>query len=714
MKKVFEKRYDELIRQINRYIPGNGDLPLLERAYWYGFEAHKGQFRRSGAPYFEHCVATANILSELHLDITTIAAGLLHDVVEDTGISINEVEQEFGSDIAMLVDGVTKIADLRFKQAEIKQSENFRKMLISMAKDIRVIMIKFADRLHNMRTLEHLPVKKQNWIAHETLDVYAPLAHRFGIARLAWQLEDLALKFIDSEAYKFIDNTITEKWSDRMKHIEKMKDPIRREMSRLNIPCSISGRPKSYYSIYRKMQARNIPFDEIYDLLAMRVITEKKEDCYLAVGVIHNLFTPVADRFKDFIATPKSNGYQSIHTTVIIPDGHTMEVQIRTKLMDQTAEVGIAAHWAYKAKYSGEDLDEQMGWFHRFLDSDMEGFDSTEFMQSFKFDLVQDEVFVFTPRGKLIKLPRDATPVDFSFAVHSEIGLHCIGAKVNSKVVPLSTSLQNGDEVEILTSSEPKPQEYWLSFVVTSRASDQIKKWFRINRRSQYREIAREMLENELAKHGEADTDLNDNLLGQRSGFSNLNILYESLVQHSITPTEIIRRVYPSLYKKSRRSIFGRLPRIWKGSSKDEPIILIHGDNPLVIELSTCCMPIPGDKIVGYYDENKGVVVHRAKCKEAPDRSADGKRAVHVEWADTIEERVFPVSITVTGGDRKHMLRDIAVEISSLDINVLGIHIEVKDAVAEAIITLEVKNIKQLDTVKQRLSRIKSVQRVIR
>ncbi|MFC1561448.1 RelA/SpoT family protein [candidate division KSB1 bacterium] len=714
MKKVFSKKYSALVRQINKYMPENGQLTLLKKAFWFGFDAHKDQVRRSGDPYFIHCVEAANILIDLKMDVTTIAAGLLHDVVEDTGVTIDEVKQEFGDDIAMLVDGVTKIADLRYKESEVIQAENFRKILLSMARDIRVIMIKFSDRLHNMRTLEYLPAKKQIWIARETLDVYAPLAHRFGIARLGWQLEDLALKFLDVDAYNFLNTKIKEIWPEQMRYIEAMKRPIRKEMVKLNVPCSIVGRPKSFYSIYKKMKNRDIPLEDIYDLLAMRIITESVKDCYAAVGVIHTHFTPVADRFKDYIATPKSNGYQSIHTTVINPEGRMLEVQIRTKSMDYIAEMGIAAHWSYKTESDKSDLDEQLGWVRQFIDWNIEDADPAEFMQSFKFDLFQNEIFVFTPRGKLIQLPINATPIDFAFAVHSEVGMHCIGAKVNSKVVQMNMILQNGDEVEILTSTKPNPQEYWMAFAVTARAQSQIKKWFRDNKKLQYEQLGREMLEKEFLHYGLALNDLDTDLIRQRSGFKNLEMLYQALAKQEITPVEIVKRVNPDVIPKSKSSLLTRLPRIWKKESKETPSIVINGAYPLVVELSRCCMPVPGDTIVGFYNENNEVVVHRSRCSKLPQTGANGKTGIKVEWAPELGDKVFPAKITVSGIDRMHLLRDIAVEISTLDINLLAIHIEIKDSVASCSITLEVKNTRQLQTVNQRISKIKGIQRVKR
>lgn len=715
MKKAFEKKYRDLRRKILDYMP-KGQNKILRKAFWFGFEAHKDQTRRSGVPYFEHCIEAANILADLKMDITTISAGLLHDVVEDTGVTLSEVQKEFGEDIAHLVDGVTKIADLKFKKAELKQAENFRKMVMSMAKDIRVVMIKFADRLHNMRTLEFLPKKKQKWIAQETMDVYAPLAHRFGIASLGWQFEDLALKYLAPRKFSFLDKKIKDKWEDRVKHIEKMIKPISKEMEKLKIPGKIISRPKSYFSIYKKMQEQNIPFEEIYDLLAMRIITDKKEDCYATMGIVHTMYTPVADRFKDFIATPKSNGYQSLHTTVISPFGRMIEVQIRTKAMDYSAEMGIAAHWLYKEKEEDKQLNDQLVWVRQILDWNKENPDPDEFMQSFKFDLYKDEIFVFTPKGRLINLPSNATPVDFAFAVHTEIGLQCIGAKVNSRVVPLYTTLHNGDEVEILTSSKTNLQEYWTSFVVTSKARNQIDKWFRENRKIQYKKLGMEMLRKELRDHNQSFSEMDIEQLKQRSGYSNLDTLWQGLGTQIVSAEEIARRVFPKIYEDHKSSLLQRIPKILKKSQKQnsgESYIVIEKDYRFVIELSKCCRPIPGDKILGFTNKDKGVIVHRVKCKSIQKQFSANEHGVKVDWAQDLDG-VFPASFQVVGADRKHLLRDMAFAISKLDINILGIHIEVQGIVAIIDITLEVKDIVWLKKAMDKLEKIRGIQKLKR
>ncbi|MCP4723961.1 MAG: bifunctional (p)ppGpp synthetase/guanosine-3',5'-bis(diphosphate) 3'-pyrophosphohydrolase [bacterium] len=712
MKNSFIEIHDQLIENIKQY-SANGNYELIDKAFWFGFEAHQDQTRRSGEPYFTHCINAAEILVELRMDETTIAACLLHDVVEDTGVTFEDVEEQFGIEIAHLVDGVTKISELVFKKSENEQAENFRKLVLSMATDFRVIMIKFADRLHNMRTLQYLSQKRQIRIAQETLDIYAPLAYRFGIASFGRQYEDLCLKYLDPQAYRNLDEKISEKWQERIKHIEKMEGPIKEEMNKLGIPCTILGRPKSYYSVYRKMKVQEIPFEEVYDLLAMRIIVDRKEGCYAAVGVVHTLFTPVQERFKDYIATPKSNGYQSIHTTIMGPSGRMIEVQLRTRAMDYTADLGIAAHWLYKSEHSDEDLDKQLVWVKQFVDWESEDSDPNEFMKSFRYNLIQNEIFVFTPKGRLINLPEKATPVDFAFAVHSEVGLHCIGAKVNSKVVPLNTSLENGDEVEILTSSNPNPQEYWISFLITARARTQIRKWLNDNRKVQHEELGKEMLSKELEKYELSFDDMTEEIASTKSGYSGLRMVLGAVGRQEIQAEEIVKRLFPKAFKKEKRSFLQRIPNILRKHDKEKPIIDIHGDYPLVIELSECCMPIPGDKIIGFLDEEKNVKVHRVKCKSIPKIISSENYNVNVNWSES-NGNVFPTCIQISGKDRKHFLRDMASEISKSEINITGMHIEVQGMIAICDVKLDVENIEQLNQVMDKLSKVKGINKVKR
>jgi GTP pyrophosphokinase len=474
----YDKTFRWILRKLQRYSHHTVDVDLLTRAYHFAADAHKDQLRKSGAPYFEHCLEVAKILCGLRMDYFTIAGGLLHDVVEDTGVTIGEVEEKFGKEVAVLVDGVTKISELKFDSLEARQAENFRKMLLSMVRDIRVILIKFADRLHNMRTIEYLPEKKRARIAIETRDVYAPLAYRLGIAKVRWELEDLSLKTLAPKAYWELVQKIAEKREEREAYIRRITTPIRKELKQAGLVAKITGRPKHFYSIYQKMLRQEKTFEEVYDLSAIRIVTKRTEECYFALGIIHSLFTPIQERFKDYIATPKSNMYQSLHTTVIGPGGKMVEIQIRTEDMHRTAEEGIAAHWRYKEGRQKEDeLDKHLVWLRQMLD--WQNDDPQEFMENLRIELFQDEVFVFTPKGDLFKLPVGSTPVDFAFAVHTNIGLHCLGAKIGGKIVPLNYKLRSGDAVEIITSANQKPNPDWIKFVRTSKARSKIKKWIK-------------------------------------------------------------------------------------------------------------------------------------------------------------------------------------------------------------------------------------------
>ena len=709
MKKAFQTQYNELADTISAYIQ-NGKITLIEKAFRFGLEAHKDQYRMSGEPYFNHCIAAANILAGFKMDVITVAAGLLHDIVEDTGVSLSEINNEFGDDIAHLVDGVTKIADLKFGKSEIKQAENFRKIVLAMAKDIRVIMIKFADRLHNMQTLQFLPVRKQKMIAQETLDVYAPLAHRFGIARLGWELEDLAFKYLYPRKYSYLNKKIVEKCHDTMEQIEKMKAPIHEKLNSLKIPREIVGRQKSHYSIYRKMIDQNIPIEEIYDLLALRIITKKQKDCYLIMYAIHSLFSPASDRIKDYIATPKSNGYRSLHTTVKNPGGDWVEVQIRTKDMDFTAEMGIAAHWQYKSKQIGHQVNEQLLWVRQFLDWNKGNSDPSEFMRSFKFDLYKDEIFTFSPKGRLINLPVNATPVDFAFAVHTEVGLHCIGAKVNSRVVPLYSILEDGDEVEIITTTNPNLKENWVTFVVTSRARTYIKKWLRENKILQYRNLGKELLQNELAGSGSTLDKLDNTSLIQQSGYSSLQSLLQAIGAQAISLEEVVKRL--ELQTCNQRNGAEQARRA-SGHSTSETVITIGRDYPLVIELSACCTPIPYEKIIGIHKRDTGVTIHRMKCPDIPKSLSRSEQWVQVTWGSN-KDRFYRASMKINAADRKHMLRDIVLVISKLDINITKIHVEVEDISAVCDLSIEVRDKDQLKNVITAISKVKGIQHINR
>jgi len=500
MSEKYKVEQRHLIRKVRKY-NNVFDVDLLKKAYEFSYSAHKDQLRKSGDPYFEHPCCVANILADLKMDLVTICGGLLHDVAEDTGVTLDEVREEFGDELAVLVGGVTKISELKFANIKDQQAENFRKMIISMIKDIRVILIKFADRLHNMRTIEFLHESKRARIAKETLEVYAPLAHRLGIARVIWELEDLAFKTLNPEEYGDILQKITDKRIQREKYIQQITRPVRKELKKFNIEGNITGRPKHFYSVHTKMERRSVTFEEIFDLLAIRIIVKKVEDCYFALGIVHSLFTPVHEKFSDYIATPKSNMYQSLHTKVVGPEGKIIEIQIRTEEMHRTAEEGIAAHWRYKEGKAKEDeLDRSLNWVRRVLEWQQDDPESIEFMEYLKIDLFHDEVFVFTPKGHLFRLPIGATPIDFAFAVHTDVGYHCLGAKVNTRIVPLNYKLNSGDTIEIITSNNQHPNPNWINFVKTSKARAKIKKWKRDSMFEQSLKLGEEIISKELKK----------------------------------------------------------------------------------------------------------------------------------------------------------------------------------------------------------------------
>ena len=534
-----------IIRRLRRYLK-TVDQKLLEKAFIFARDAHKDQLRKSGDPYFSHPLEVAKILTELKMDYVTVAGGFLHDVVEDTGISIDEVTEQFGPEVALLVDGVTKISELKFDSVEKRQAENFRKMILSMVKDIRVILIKFADRLHNMRTLNYLPERKQRRIAIETRDVYAPLAHRLGIAKVKWELEDLALKVLKPEIYWDLSKSVSDSREKREAYIRSVTIPIRRQLKNANIKAKITGRPKHLYSIQQKMEVRQKTFEEIYDLLAIRIIVKKMEDCYFVLGLVHSLFTPVQERFKDYIATPKSNMYQSLHTTVISNEGKKVEVQIRTEEMHRTAEEGIAAHWRYKeGKTRADDLDKHLSWLREVLEWQYDTKDPVEFMENLRIDLFHDEVFVFTPRGDLFKLALGSTPVDFAFAVHTDIGLHCMGAKVNGKIVPLNYQLKSGDSVEILTSSNQTPNPGWMKFTKTSKARSKIKRWLRESLFEESCKLGEEILHKKLKKYNLKYDEKSMLELSQSYGYEELQLFYAAVGSGDISLQSLRKKIVP-------------------------------------------------------------------------------------------------------------------------------------------------------------------------
>ena len=683
------------------------DLDFITHAYRFSEMAHKDQSRMSGQPYMDHCIEVARILAGLHLDSMTIAAGLLHDVIEDTKISLEQVKEEFGEEIAELVDGVTKIGELKFRSREEQQAENFRKMLLSMAQDVRVILIKFADRLHNMRTLKHLSPEKAKRIAQETLDVYAPLAHRFGISRIKWELEDLSLRYISSEAYAKLVAKVSDTREEREQYIKEVEKPLMREFKKAGIKARIYGRAKHFYSIYMKMTRRNVPFEEMQDLLAIRVIVPTVQDCYHTLGVVHSLYPPVHDRFDDYIATPKSNMYQSLHTTVIGPHAKMMEIQIRTEEMHRIAEEGIAAHWRYKeGKKKEDELDQHMRWLRQLVDWQVETPDPKEFLESLKFDLFHAEVFAFTPQGDLIRLPKGATPVDFAFAVHSEVGFHCSGARMNGKFVPLSTPLKSGVTVEIITSPSQTPNQDWLNMVKSPRARSKIRAWFREQLREQSVKLGEEILDRELKKH-RIKQKPKEELLGiaQAFGLFDIGGLYAALGSGDLSVLQVVHKLLPPKERKTKESIVGR---VVDRARRSPTGVRVEGVDNLMIRLAQCCHPLPGDHIIGFVTRGRGISIHRTDCPNRLQFMSELERRVPVQW-HVAKDQYFLTGINIIAEDRKGLLGDLSEAIADTDTNIRSAKASTGDSRASTIFVLEVANLQQLRRVMKKVKRVHGV-----
>lgn len=692
------------------------DEDMLWRAYEFGKNAHKDQMRKSGEPYFNHCVAVATILAEMHLDSITVAAALLHDVVEDTGYTLSDVETHFGKEVAQLVDGVTKLSDIKFRSEEDKQAVNFRKMLLSVAEDIRTIIIKFADRLHNMRTIEHLPDVKARRIARETRDVYVPLAHRLGMYRLRSEMDDLVFKILEPKAYQELSKSIPKRQNEFESYIKKFLVPVRERIESAGIQTEYRSRFKNYSSIHRKMVTQKRPLQDIYDIFAIRIIVNKLEDCYSVLGFVHSFYPPIQARFKDFIATPKANGYQSLHTTVIGPGGRPVEVQIRTEEMDQTAEEGVAAHWRYKenegegVRRHRDDLDAHVSWLRNLVEI-LQNEDSTtshQFMDLLKIDLYKNEIFVFTPKGDVRILPLGATPLDFAFDIHTQVGLHCIGAKVNGKIVPLSTQLKSGDSLEIITSDHQTPNAAWLKFVKTSKAKSNIRKWAKKQEFDHSVKLGQEILERELRRlrlskeakkirnsYGEIGYDSEDKMLaaigsGHRTITSLLNKIYPDL---SFTP--------PKVQKDQNESFFRRARRNTKG-------VTIAGIDNVMITFGKCCNPIPGDPIIGFITRGRGVTVHRTDCDTVGPNLTEKERLIEVQWGGERNQR-FLVRLKVMAQDRKHFLRDLTERISSFDVNIESLTMKAEEDLIVGLVVLEVDGVRQLDKIRNRILMVDGV-----
>jgi GTP pyrophosphokinase len=684
----------------------NVNVPLIRKAYEFSDKAHAGQKRESGEPYITHCLEVAFILAEQHLDSTTIAAGLVHDVVEDTAITIEDIRREFGDEIALLVDGVTKLGQVKFKSREEEQVEFFRKMLLSMARDIRVILIKLADRLHNMRTLQFVDKEKRIRIATETQEVYAPLANRFGIARIKAELEDLAFKYLHPEEYEEISHEIEMTRQERDAYIAEVTTPIKKALLDEGIKVTISGRAKHFASIYRKMKLRNLPLDQIYDLLAVRMIVSTKRECYEALGAVHTLWKPVPNRFHDYIANPKPNGYQSLHTTVFGPNGRMLEIQIRTTAMHHVAENGIAAHWLYKeGRQQMDKADRQLTWLREVLDWQKDMTNPAEFLEYLKIDLFQEDIYVFTPDGDLIHLPAGSTALDFAFAVHSDVGLHTVGAKINGKLAPLGTVVKSGDEVAVLTAPTQKPSHDWLRMVHTSKARSKIKRWLKQQGFEQSKALGEEILERELKKvhmNSPAPDDMED--IAQGMGFLSAEALLAAIGDGTLSVQQVMTKIVPEQMPEVKQSVVKR----FFDTARGDKGIRIQGMGNMMFRFAGCCQPVPGEQIIGFITRGRGITIHRADCSMVQELSRNPERLIQVEW-DADKGQSFIVKLDILLEDRKNMLRDITQVISDTDANVRGAEISGKGGPVVGSFVVEIKNVSHLNRVIEKVKKIKGV-----
>ncbi|MGJ9382908.1 (p)ppGpp synthetase [Salipaludibacillus neizhouensis] len=721
---------EQVLEKASEYLPEK-EVALLREAYEVAEHAHREQYRRSGEPYIWHPVQVAGILVELGMDPNTVAAAFLHDVVEDTDVTLDDLKKQFGEEIAMLVDGVTKLGKIKYKSKEEQQAENHRKMFVAMARDIRVILIKLADRLHNMRTLKHLPPEKQRRIANETLEIFAPLAHRLGISTVKWELEDTALRYLNPQQYYRIVNLMKKKRAEREDYIGEVTDDILEKLGNMNVEAEIHGRAKHIYSIYRKMVLQNKQFNEIYDLLAVRIVVSSIKDCYAVLGTIHTLWKPMPGRFKDYIAMPKANMYQSLHTTVIGPKGDPLEVQIRSEDMHKVAEFGVAAHWAYKEGKTVSDsnaLETKMSWFRQILEWQNDANDAQEFMESLKIDLFSDMVFVFSPKGDVIELPKGSVPLDFAFRIHTEVGNRCIGAKVNGKMVPLDHQLKTGDIIDILTSKHSYgPSQDWIKITQSSHAKNKIRQWFKKERREENVEKGKDQVEKEIERKGfkikEVLTNENIDRVADKFSFTTEEDMYAAVGYNGITAAQIVTRLTDNIRKKLDESLDAQsiseavedIKPVEKKRAKTSTGVSVKGVDNLLIRLSRCCNPVPGDDIVGYITKGRGVSIHRRDCPNITMEKSD-TRLLEVEWEQGQDkQKNYNVDIEISGYDRRALLNDVlqAVAETKTNINAVAGKSD-KNKMATINMTISIQNIAHLQRVVDRIKSISDIYSVRR
>jgi GTP diphosphokinase / guanosine-3',5'-bis(diphosphate) 3'-diphosphatase len=716
-----EQLYRELESKIREYRPKD-DLGILQKAFRFASQCHEGQTRDSGEPYMVHPVMVAHILADMRMDVVAMVTGLLHDVVEDTSVTVEQVRKEFGDEVARCVDGLTKLSKLDVFSAEDRQAESFRKMLLAMVEDIRVIMVKLADRMHNMRTLGYLDPERRERIARETIEIYAPIAHRLGMGKIRGELEDLAFQHLEPEAYEEILRAIESRRHSNEEFLDEIRLTVESEMRREGVPARIDGRIKRPYSVFQKLRRQKITVDQVYDLMALRIITDSVKNCYAALGVIHNKWRPIPGRIKDFIAIPRPNLYQSLHTSVVGPHGQTFEVQIRTEEMHRISEEGIAAHWKYKEGRKGPAADDQrIAWLRHLVEWQRDVQDPTEFMSTLKVDLYPEEAYTFTPRGKVIVLPRDATPIDFAYAIHSDVGHTCVGAKVNGRIVPLRSSLRNGDIVEIMTQPGHEPSKDWLAFVKTSRARNKIKHVINTSERTKAIEIGQKYLEKEARRLGVqlgkvTKPDLEK--VASEYGYSKMEDLYAALGYGKFSARQVLSKVAPGQVKDEvvEKPPEASVPSTMPGKPRDgDAIIKVRGIDDLLVYRAKCCNPIRGEAIVGYVTRGKGVAVHSKMCPNVQSLMYDVERKIEVEWARAAED-AFPVRIVVHTDDRPGMLNQLTSVLSGENTNIRSLEAKTEldhdGGVVE--MTVDVRDKKQLEKLVSAMRRISGVRDVER
>jgi len=709
-------RINNIVDKVSEYV-ADTDLDIIERAYIYSARVHEGQVRLSGEPYLSHPLEVAGILADMKLDPESVVAGILHDVIEDTPATPKEIKTLFGPEVMHIVSGVSKLSSLSFGSSRARQAESIRKMFLAMADDIRVILIKLADRLHNMRTLQfHMPDKRKE-IARETLDIYAPIAARLGIYWIKNELEESSFRYIQPDEYARIENAVSKSKIEREKYIETVKGDIKKVMDQAKLKCEMLGRNKNFYSIYNKMISQNLPFEEIYDIIALRIILDTVPQCYEALGHIHSLWKPIDHKFKDYIGRPKTNMYQSLHTTVVGPVGERIEIQIRTWEMDKVATAGIAAHWGYKeGKHLDENVSRKFAWIQNLVENQENFIDPGEFMENVRIDLFPDEVYVFTPRGEVKTLPRGATPVDFAYMIHTEVGNQCTGTKVNGRMVPLPYELKTGDIVEIVISKNHHPSKDWLNFVKTVKARSKIRHWIKIQETERSLTLGREMCEKAFRKER-----LNFSVLVRSEkmmqvvgqfGFKTIDDLIANVGYGKITPLQVLRKFAPKVDEEEvDESIFNKLlERVRK--KKPKTGVLVKGVDDILIKFGKCCQPVPGDPIIGYITRGYGVTIHRTSCVNA--LRMNPERQIEVEWNQEVTE-TYPVKIRIISQDRVGLLADVVGNISKFGANILNAKTETREnKMVDSFFTIGVEDTTHLDKIVSAVKKVKYVQEVKR